>query len=352
MKEIKLKTYQLHLLSWAIFILYELLVNYSYRNTLLGFADYAGYYALNIGLFYFHSHITFEKIYKENNNRYLLGVIIVLELSAYTGIKYILYLLFLHYEVKSYAQIPPFNLFVSQSLWRAIYFIGLSTGYTLFISTLRDRQHIAKLEQERLLGVLEKEALENKLLETENTYLKVQINPHFLFNTLGFMHNSILKYSPAAAEAVVVLSEMMRYALDKSQKDAKVFLEDEIEQINNYILISQRGFSNKLNISFTCEGDVTAIRIPPLLLITIVENIFKYGDLSKQNSPAKIMLTVNRDELTFQVYNKKLNSARVHGFGIGMSNVVKRLDLYYTDRYEISIDNSEREYYLTLIIKT
>ena len=167
--------------------------------------------------------------------------------------------------------------------------------------------------------------MESAILTTENDYLKSQINPHFLFNTLSFIHNSVSKFSTTIAESVISLSEIMRYALTATDADGKVELVSEIEHIENFIKLNQARFNQKLSLNFSVFGEISDQRIIPLILITLVENVFKYGNLNDPASPASIILTLNGNELLFITENSKKRQNNMTSYGIGIKKPYKPL---------------------------
>jgi LytS/YehU family sensor histidine kinase len=154
-------------------------------------------------------------------------------------------------------------------------------------------KRIDDLENTQLRNELQNQALEKALLATENAYLKSQINPHFLLNTLNFLYNSVSKLSEKIADSVMTLSDIMRYALTNADEDGKVKLESEIEHISNFIKLNQARFNQRLCIELLMEGDPEGLRIIPLVLITLAENVFKYGDLLSESYPAKINIIIH-----------------------------------------------------------
>ncbi|MDB5006894.1 MAG: yehU 6 [Mucilaginibacter sp.] len=350
-RKLKIRTVETHILCWLMFFLYEVLVNYTFAGKFSNVFDYIGHYILNIGLFYLNAYITFEKgLNRKSKAIYFLVLFIVLEIVAYIVLKILLYKIFLYFNIYNYKELPSAVLFIAGSVWRAIYFIGLSTAYWFFLNKIKTQDQIAEMETQRLKSLLEKEELERNLIESENSFLKAQINPHFLFNILGFMHNLMLKHSETAADTLILLSDIMRYALDTSQKDGKVELRYEVEHINNYILINQIRFGNKLNLKFNCDEDTLSVKVIPLLFITIIENIFKYGDLMNPDFPAVMELKIEDKDLILTVNNKKNLKGAVHSSGIGMANIEKRLQQHYKNRYQLFVNNSEDRYSLNLKI--
>jgi two-component system LytT family sensor kinase len=106
----------------------------------------------------------------------------------------------LSYKIYLPQNMPPFHSFVIQSLWRFVYFTGISAGYWIVLLRLRQRTVIANLEKNQLINIMEKDSIEKQLLMAENIYLKAQINPHFLFNTLGYIHNQVFRISAVAGD--------------------------------------------------------------------------------------------------------------------------------------------------------
>ena len=141
------------------------------------------------------------------------------------------------------------------------------------------------LKQRRILEA-QKLQLETQISQANFNFLKAQINPHFLHNTLNFLYAKSLPYSAELSEGILTLSDIMRYALEPGKsKRWKAPLKDEIEHVNNVIKINQLRYSNQLKVNFEVSGEVDGAMIIPFVLITLVENAFKHGDLKNQESP-------------------------------------------------------------------
>lgn len=205
------------------------------------------------------------------------------------------------------------------------------------------------------LNSLRDDKKHQKILEMQNlqanyNFLKAQINPHFLHNTLNFFYAKSLPYSEELSDGILTLSEIMRYALSKENAiDGKILLKDEIEHLRNVIKINQLRFSNNLNVNFEVHGTVGEVMMIPFVLITIVENAFKHGDLKNPEFPIDIQLTVVDDKLTFYCKNKKKTGPKELSTSIGLDNTKKRLDMVYHNRYTINIID-ETEFYTTQLI--
>jgi hypothetical protein len=201
-------------------------------------------------------------------------------------------------------------------------------------------------KQRRILEA-QKLQLEAQISQANFNFLKAQINPHFLHNTLNFLYSKSLPYSEELSEGILTLSDIMRYALGQGNlKDGKAPLEDEIEHVNNVIKISQLRYNNELNVRFEVTGMVKGVYIIPFVLITIVENAFKHGDLKNKEQPISIRLQIKGGQLFFYCSNKKRQGPRQLSTGIGLDNIIKRLDLAYGKEYRFSITD-EKEFYTT-----
>jgi len=222
--------------------------------------------------------------------------------------------------------------------------VNLLIAYLFY---LRDeKKHRKILEDQKLQLEIEK-------AHANYNFLKAQINPHFLHNTLNFLYAKSIPYSPELSEGILTLSEIMRYALgENTVKDGKAALKDEIEHMRNIIKIHQFRFGNGLQVQFEVNGIVNGAVIIPFVLITIVENAFKHGDLKSAEHPIEIKLTVEHNSIGFYCRNKKKTGPKELGTGIGLDNIKKRLDLAYGDRYSLQIKDETDLYTTQLTIHT
>jgi LytS/YehU family sensor histidine kinase len=188
-----------------------------------------------------------------------------------------------------------------------------------------------------------KSTLENEKLISELAFLKSQINPHFLFNSLNNIYSLAYQKSDKTPEAVLKLSEIMRYMLYESNENT-VKLDDEIRYLENYIELQKLRFKDKTYIKFEIDGDTENKKITPLVLISFVENAFKHGLATDKENPITIVLNVTADKLFFQVINKKSNLNKDETGGIGLQNVKRRLDLLYKGEYRLHIEDNEAIY--------
>jgi len=190
----------------------------------------------------------------------------------------------------------------------------------------------------------------NEKLKAELSFLKAQINPHFLFNTLNNIYALATAQSEHTAAAVMKLSSIMRYVLTEARNDL-VPLEKEIQFTSHYIELQKMRLTDKTIIEFSVRGEPLGRQIAPLLLLPFVENAFKYGISTREYSPINILLEIKDNSLYFSICNQKhLNTLlRVSdNTGIGISNTKRRLDLFYEDRYSLEIQDKSNEFIVHL----
>lgn len=183
--------------------------------------------------------------------------------------------------------------------------------------------------------------LQQEKLQSELNFLKAQIHPHFLFNTLNNLYALTLDKSDQAPEVVVKLSGLLDYMLYQCN-DAYVKLSKEINLIKDYLALEKIRYKKTLNIDLRIIGNPDNVKIAPLLLLPFVENSFKHG-LSKvsQDPRVKVELIIENNHLIFKVENNKVNDIKNnqedYTSGIGLKNVKRRLELIYPDRHELYI---------------
>jgi hypothetical protein len=212
------------------------------------------------------------------------------------------------------------------------------------------QRELRTLDENRQKELLKQKALEKEVVDARLQSLKYQINPHFLFNSLNFLYSQALPLSDDLARATMLLSKMMRYGLQENSDEAKVGLSGEVEHLHNFIEFNQLRFSNLLQVEFQVEGNIVIRRIMPLLLITFVENAFKYGELHRPDAPLQIRLKVDSEKLTFQVKNKKRSGPKEDSTGIGIDNIKNRLLLGYPGKHTLNITEDESFYNTQLTI--
>lgn len=345
----KAKFYRANVFVWTIFITYEILLVYFLKRQFSSFSEYFYTYFMNIALFYSNTYIVWPRIYKKPI--YFALIYILLEFVAYAALKVIFTQLYYILGISEIGLHTSLETLVAGTLYRFIYFVGLSTGYWFALNTIAQQKKISNLEKAELLNELQQQQLEKQLIDSEIAYLKSQINPHFLFNTLNFLHNSAIKTAPQLTKPILLLSDIMRYALTEIPQNGKVELSDEIEQIASFIDLNQFRFDHNLQLSFTIKGNTANLKILPLILLTPVENIFKYADLKNNEHPVKISMEINDNDLRFIISNKKIRTRKPFpSHGLGLKNLKLRLDAYYLNAHKIQIIETADEYTFNLQI--
>lgn len=198
----------------------------------------------------------------------------------------------------------------------------------------------------------EKKELENQTLQSELKFLKSQINPHFLFNTLNSLYALTLKKSDLAPEIVLKLSEMMRYMLYECN-EKEVSLEKEINYMQNYLELEMLRQGDKMVINSDIQGDSEHEKIAPLLLIPFLENAFKHGVKdSAEPGFVHLHIDVNEDKLIMEIKNSRSPSVPKNidknSGGIGLINVKRRMDILYPDNHTLHINETPNTYEVKL----
>lgn len=215
--------------------------------------------------------------------------------------------------------------------WRYIWWVTIESVMLVFISSaVKFSVDLFKLQAHQT-------EIEKQKLEVELKYLKLQINPHFLFNTLNNLLLLTNKKSPKASAVVEKLAYMMRYLLEKDKKDS-VPLGVEIEFLKSYIDLEKIRIKD-VDVSFDIEGDVQGQQLPPALLMTLIENAFKHGvKKSDTNNYVHIELRALPKEVHLKVVNPYHSKTAVKEFeGIGLENLRKRLNLIYAENYKLEV---------------
>lgn len=183
----------------------------------------------------------------------------------------------------------------------------------------------------------------------ELSYLKAQINPHFLFNTLNSIYSlSILKHEKTP-NAIIKLSEMMRYVLNENHHNF-VLLENEIKYISNYIELQQLRLDSSVQLAYKCEGNVYDKKIAPLVLIPFIENAFKHGVNSEEPSNIEIKIFISDSQLNLLVKNNCVltNNNTLNKSGLGIENTKKRLEFLYPQNHILSITEKDNFFIVNL----
>ena len=221
------------------------------------------------------------------------------------------------------------------SIVMLILMFGANLGIKGYFRSLDDRKRLAQLERENLEQQLE--------------YLRYQINPHFFMNTLNNIHALVDIAPEQAKETIVELSKMMRFVLYEGNKQG-VPLSREMDFIRHYVALMQLRFTEKVRITLSLPQEVPYRQIPPLLLITFIENAFKHGISYQHESFIQVTVAVEDGKLRFTCRNSKADKPNEEKGGVGLKNVKQRLNLLFGSNYTLNIQDSPDVYNVELNI--
>ena len=246
--------------------------------------------------------------------------------------------------------------FVQESLWEIIYdweylfTVYFTTAYLFSIVFLIVKTIKEHFEQRHQLEILKKEKATAEL-----NFLKAQIHPHFLFNTLNNLYSLTLDKSDDAPEVVLKLSEMLDYMLYQCS-DPTIEISKEVELMHNYIDLELLRYGDNLDFQFNKAIDDNSTQLAPLILLTLIENAFKHGASGNLVNPTvHLDLKVENKYLTFKVFNTKPDSPNIpikpHKKGVGATNINRQLSLMYPNKHKLTIDDKSDSYSLILEIE-
>ncbi len=234
---------------------------------------------------------------------------------------------------------------------RSPLFLFIAVYFVVFIasafSLVRHNYKSTSVNQELKNKILEAQL---KLKEQELQYLKMQIHPHFLFNTLNTMYGFALKKSEQTTEMILKLSNLLDYLLYQVDKPL-VPLQDEINHIKDYVALEKMRFSDTLDINMNFENVDSTLQIAPMLLIPFVENSFKHGQIKNKKLSIVMGLKCNEEHIRFSIKNSILRHSENDQEGIGLANIKKRLVLLYKEKHELKVSKNEDWYTVILTLK-
>jgi hypothetical protein len=196
----------------------------------------------------------------------------------------------------------------------------------------------------------EKQVLQQEKFSAETAFLKSQVNPHFLFNTLNNIYSLVYQKSEQALPAILKLSELMRYNMKDSQTD-QIELGKEIDYIKSFIHLQVLRIKNAA-VNLSIQPDIASVKIAPLLLIPFVENSFKHGITDDPEKPFLIRLSTEKHLLKFSIKNHIRQGNKDESSGVGLKNVQRRLQLIYPGKHTLTITNDNQQYICELEINT
>jgi two-component system, LytTR family, sensor kinase len=223
------------------------------------------------------------------------------------------------------------NQFFADSIWFATQYFLLSFGYWYALHGIEKERENKRMA----IQLFEYKLLLNKL---ELDFLRQQISPHFVYNVLSSVYTKIYKQHPDAGEIILLLSEIMSYSTGATKSDDEVPLEEEIRNIGRFIELERYRYGNNFYVNYQVTGSPDSEdKILPLILLTFIENAFKYGDRNNILRPITIKINIDEDKLTFYCSNviEKISSYKKSN-KIGIANTQKRLKIKYSGKYLLS----------------
>lgn len=234
---------------------------------------------------------------------------------------------------------PPNRLhFDSTSLFIFLMIMAISTAIEVVQQWQLTEQRAARAETDKATAEL--------------SFLKAQINPHFLFNTLNNIYTLAVTHDESAADSIMKLSNIMRYVTDEVTTDF-VPLQSEVDCISDYIELQRIRMNDKTPVNFTVRGDMQHKTIPPLILMTFIENVFKYGISKQEPSIIDINIDVAESAVSFFCQNRIfIRNSDTQRMGIGIKNTKQRLDHLYSGRHLLYITNDDEFYTVQLVLQS
>ena len=225
----------------------------------------------------------------------------------------------------------------TQTVW---FFFLIVTGFSLAI----------ELTFELFRQILSKQEIEAEKNKAELALYKAQINPHFLFNTLNALYGLVLTKSDKTESAFIQFSNILKYMYAQTTSET-IPVCNEIDYIRQYVDLQALRLNNHTYISFETQTDDDQAPIPPMILITFVENAFKYGTSSDIDCTVLIRIIVKNGQLLFETENTVMKEKKEKTPAIGIENCRKRLELLYPGRFNLTTVQENRQYKIRLTIR-
>ncbi len=335
-----------HILFWILayvfFIIFFGRANRDYTITII-FATLL--FPLSIGITYFINYFLIPRyLFAKKYGKFILFLFYAMVYSVWLELMITLFVFVIISNYEMYKMDPAS--FDAVLLIVGMYFIIIiATAILLARNSFEIQKKNASLHKIRYKTEL-------KLKEAELKLLKAQIHPHFLFNTLNNIYGLTLEKSDGAPDLVLRFSEILDYILYRCD-ETKVPLSEEIKNLKNYVEIEKIRYSEKLKLSFLFPEITEGLKIAPLLLLPFVENAFKHGVSNQpENGEVSIDIKLANKTLDFAIANSKpMVKQPVESKGIGLSNVRKRLELLYNDKFNLAIDDKNEIYSVFLTIE-
>ncbi|WP_316738423.1 sensor histidine kinase [Pedobacter aquatilis] len=344
------KAYWVHIICWSIFIGYEMLLVFVLQGTLSSFSNYFSHYVIIILWFYFAGNTILKWAFSNLvSSIWKFPVALALLFTVFTLLNFGVDYLLVYFDLLGRKTEVALNEnYVYRISFRFINLLGIAMAYYFVKNFIKQKNISLELEKQKLQMMVEEERTKRALSKAHNDFLKAQINPHFLFNTLDFVYHNISEHSPEAADAVMTLSDMMRYAVDSSEQEEFIVLREEMEQVEKLIHLYQLRKNETLNIILDFDPEAADLRFVPLVLMTLVENIFKHGNIANADIGIQVFVGLESDKLIIETLNALNSNPRKDSSRAGLKNVRERLNFAYENQAECTF-NSDGEVFHTRI---
>lgn len=344
------KTFKLHLLIWTIYtVYYSSLLKFFFGVPLS--VSFIGQTILHrigdILLFYF---IVYSFVSKEINIKNISSFISIFLIGI---LGYIFYTYLIEFYVFNFLQLsssndmPILSKIISKSILQASTFIIYALGYSFAQRVIQQQIEIGKEKDRNAL-------LEKEKAQAEYTFLRSQVNPHFLFNTLNMIYNHVQQINVDLGDTLIQFSDMMRYSTSKTMQQDEVGLKEELQFVDDFLAIQKKRFRDALLIDYKIEGNIQSQRIVPMVLFTFIENAVKHGQNDNSEFPLIIRANLVKDRFSYTIHNQK--DPKPHGFdkgetGISLVSIRKRLDaIYRNGGYSLTIEDLADEFVVNFVV--
>lgn len=327
----------IHIICWTVFLAYQ------YGGYILKKASfYDAAFDTSMSLIQIiEFYICFLWVYPNYLKRgkivqLILGVTVAM--AAFIFLRYaieeVLYLKL--FGIRNYSAGTPINYYIRDNIYFGTSYIVIAAAVYSIQQNFRNEIMNRKLKDE--------------VVKAELAFLKSQINPHFLYNTLNYVYSLAIPVSDRLANAILRLSDLMRYTLTESP-DGNVKLTKEVDYLESYIALFKMRFEPNFYVDFKTEGLNEEQQVAALVLIPFVENAFKHGVINDPKHPIRILLKIQGKRLSFEVSNKISHAQKDSSSGVGLVNIHRRLDLIYPNQHELLVSNNGNTYKSTLVIQ-
>lgn len=302
----------------------KFLRNFEYPTNLLFLSYHLTFFTVYLLNFYILAPRTLPK--KKIIN-YIIGVFVLF--FVFAGIRYVLEE-FIVFEITGkhnyYENGRRFFYYVFDNSYFAIKAVLFSLLLYLYFLMVDNKNRLHQLD------------LNHK--KAELSLLKTQLEPHFLFNTLNSFYTELIDTQPETAKDIFKLSQLLRYVTYEAQQDFMP-LDKELQFVEDYVHLQRKRFENTLFFDYSIEGSISHQRIPSLVLIHFVENIFKHGVLNDSEFPAKLHILIDNESLKLETENKISTSEKYSEKGIGEDNLRRRLTAIYGEGYSLNFKEND-----------